>query len=438
MDLITKNPGLQHISEKIFMNLDSKCLTTCQEVNPYWFEMIKNPKFWLKKCTSITSSVKITLKSQIEWTKAIQALKNKREKSTLTSYLMKMHDMAEFFEFSPLQIAARKGHKAILKTLAPLMTDTLNDADPDGWTPIHLPSNLKRPEIIKILAPLTVHPNSPDKDGWTIIQKAACMQFEKGNAEIVKLLAPLTENPNSPNHKGWTPIQMAVRRYSAPIGCDQTDELYKIISILAPLSVDPNAQDPDGWTPIQRAVKVGKSEIIKLLVSLKLTINPNSPDPQGWTPIQYAAYRISSNIFNQKTHEYYEILKILIPLSDNPNAPDPRGWTPIQRATKNGKLEIIKLLAPTLRNNLDSTDPEGWTPIQRATKDCNSEIIKVLAPLTKNLNAPDPEGLTPIERSLKRKREIDDILTSLVDNEHNDKEVAKRSKICKFFNRFRY
>ena len=49
-----------------------------------------------------------------------------------------------------------------------------------------------------------------------------------------------------------------------------------------------------------------------------------------------------------------------------------------------------------------------------------------MAPLTKNLNAPDPEGLTPIERSLKRKREIDDILTSLVDNEHNDKEVAKR------------
>ena len=131
----------------------------------------------------------------------------------------------------------------------------------------------------------------------------------------------------------------------------------------------------------------------------------------------------------------------MIPLSANPNTPDPDGWTPIQRATKDGKLEIIKLLAP-LAENLNVPDPKGWTPIQRAAKDGNSEIIKVLAPLTKNLNTPDPEGLTPIQRSLKRKREIDDILSSLEDNERQDENVAveevPRSKICRFFNKFQY
>ena len=101
MDFISKNPGLQHISEEIFMNLDSKCLTTCQEVNPYWKELIKNPKFWIKKCNSKISFVTFaSMQDKIEWTmkwtKAIQAMKNKRDKSTLASYLMKMHDKADF------------------------------------------------------------------------------------------------------------------------------------------------------------------------------------------------------------------------------------------------------------------------------------------------------------------------------------------------------
>ena len=50
-------------------------------------------------------------------------------------------------------------------------------------------------EIVKILAPLTNDPNSPDQNGITTIHLAAC----GGHSEIVKILASLTDNPNAPD-----------------------------------------------------------------------------------------------------------------------------------------------------------------------------------------------------------------------------------------------
>ena len=47
-------------------------------------------------------------------------------------------------------------------------------------------------EIIKILAPLTDNPNTPDKHGKTPIYWAA----QNGHIEIVNILATLTDNPN--------------------------------------------------------------------------------------------------------------------------------------------------------------------------------------------------------------------------------------------------
>ena len=47
---MTENPGLQHISEQIFLNLNNENLLKCQQVNKDWEQIINNPTFWLKKC----------------------------------------------------------------------------------------------------------------------------------------------------------------------------------------------------------------------------------------------------------------------------------------------------------------------------------------------------------------------------------------------------
>ena len=64
MDLITKSPGLQHIAEKIFFNLDTQSylrtpksseslahhLGKCKHVNENWKNIIENPLFLFKAC----------------------------------------------------------------------------------------------------------------------------------------------------------------------------------------------------------------------------------------------------------------------------------------------------------------------------------------------------------------------------------------------------
>ena len=52
MDVITKNPGFQHISEDISKLLDKKSLMNCRSVNSYWKNVLNHPMFWLKKFNS--------------------------------------------------------------------------------------------------------------------------------------------------------------------------------------------------------------------------------------------------------------------------------------------------------------------------------------------------------------------------------------------------
>ena len=56
MDQITNNPGLQHITEDILLNLDFKNLKVCQSVNKTFGEILTNPIFWLKKFRLITKN----------------------------------------------------------------------------------------------------------------------------------------------------------------------------------------------------------------------------------------------------------------------------------------------------------------------------------------------------------------------------------------------
>ena len=96
MENFLNNPGLQHLAKEIFWNLNAKNLEICSQINQSSCKIIENPMFWLKKCNSSTSLVKLTKKSQMEWTKDILALKNKRDKLTVTSYLMTIHNKGDY------------------------------------------------------------------------------------------------------------------------------------------------------------------------------------------------------------------------------------------------------------------------------------------------------------------------------------------------------
>ena len=57
MDQIINNPGLQHITENILLNLDFKNLQVCQSANKNFGQILaNNPIFWLKKFRLTTNS----------------------------------------------------------------------------------------------------------------------------------------------------------------------------------------------------------------------------------------------------------------------------------------------------------------------------------------------------------------------------------------------
>ena len=48
MEQFFTNPGLTHIGEKIFQNLDYQGLVMCQNVCQTWKTILDNPQFWIK------------------------------------------------------------------------------------------------------------------------------------------------------------------------------------------------------------------------------------------------------------------------------------------------------------------------------------------------------------------------------------------------------
>ena len=313
MDKITINPGLQHLAEKVFWDLDVDDLKICAQINLSCKQILQTPMFCLRKFEHFSK------KNKKDWIKVIQSAKNPNEGISIMGYLQWnfKKDAAvdlQCYVHSVVQDDFRKKimencqkketsdeDTEIVKTLAPL-TKNPNDPDKNGRTPIYWAAQNGHTEIIKILALLTDNPISPDKWGDTPIHIAALFR----HTEIIKILASLSENPNAPNANGRTPIFWA-----AGNGC------IEIVKILAPLTDNPIAPDRWGDTPIYRAACFGHTEIVKILVPF--SENPNVPNSKGNTPIYFAA-----------RNGHTEIVEILGPLTQNPNAPNAFRFTQIQ------------------------------------------------------------------------------------------------------------
>ena len=70
MEKIASNPGLQHLAEKVFLNLDVDVLKICGQINKSCKQILKQPMFWLRKFGCLSKE------SQKGWVKIIQSVKN--------------------------------------------------------------------------------------------------------------------------------------------------------------------------------------------------------------------------------------------------------------------------------------------------------------------------------------------------------------------------
>ena len=172
MENIVNNPGLRHLAEKVFWNLDIEDLKICAQINQSCKQILKYPTFCLSKFEHLSE------KNQRDWVKACQTEKNSDKGIAIISYFkwnLKKNILDPPCYSSPaVQDEFRK------KIWESCKKKQLSDEDT---------------EIVKILAPLTDNPNAPDTFGDIPIIVAAA----NGLTEIVKILASLSDNPNAPD-----------------------------------------------------------------------------------------------------------------------------------------------------------------------------------------------------------------------------------------------
>ena len=215
METIIRNPGLYHLAEKVFWNLDFESLKICAQINSSCDQILQNPMFCLRKFSQHSKE------NHNDWINIIQSVGDSDKGIAIISYLqwlLKKRVLVEppCYTSPAVQNEFRKKlwesckkrelsneDVEIVKIFVPL-TYNLTTQDEAGWTLIHWAAMYRHTEIVKILA-LTGNPNVPNIHGETPIYRAAC----NGSTEIVKILAPLTDKPNAPNDYGDTPIYWA-------------------------------------------------------------------------------------------------------------------------------------------------------------------------------------------------------------------------------------
>ena len=101
LEKILKNPGLQHLAENIFGNLNFKYLKVCKEINQSSKEILANPIFWKRKLEGSLSQ------KEKDFIKAIQSEKYLKKYKDIISILQWM------LEKSPDQNGENSIHREV-------------------------------------------------------------------------------------------------------------------------------------------------------------------------------------------------------------------------------------------------------------------------------------------------------------------------------------
>ena len=169
LEKILNNPGLQHIAEKIFDNLEYEYLKVCQGINQSSKQIldyqIKKPTFWLRKFKDLSKE------NQKDWLKDIESVKNSEKEKAIIAYMQwnlkkKVLDLPCYFR-PAIQDEFRKKIWDII-----FVQKKVSDEDLD---------------IVTILGTLTENPDAPDKDGQLMTK---LLKFAQGFKKSKSLYNP--------------------------------------------------------------------------------------------------------------------------------------------------------------------------------------------------------------------------------------------------------
>ena len=201
--------------------------------------------------------------------------------------------------------------------------------------------------------------------------------------------------------------------------------LLHVAQLLLESGAQLNTQDGSGLSPLHHAASKGKTNTVRLLISL-------GADPQltkaaklgqydilrellqaGADPniISTSGFPLLSAAFNGNKR----VVQLLLRRGANPRKQDKYGTTPLHWAARYGHKDVVKHLIDG-GAELNSTDIWGRTPLYQAVKGGKKDVVKLLVDMGADQSVAEEGGKTPLTLA-REKNEL--YIVNVLTGRHN-------------------
>jgi ankyrin repeat protein len=212
----------------------------------------------------------------------------------------------------------------------------VNQAQPDGTTPVLWAVNRGEPEILEALLARKADPNSANEFGITPLAEAARVN----DARMVRMLLEAGAKVDSANPDGETALMLAIKNGN-----------LEVAEMLVNAGANVNIVEKfHNQTPLIYAAAGGHAGIVKLLLAKGADVAPRalySDWPSQITSEPRTQYRsvggLTALLYAARAG-CYECVEDLIAAGADMNTPTPEGITPLMIALDNSHNDVAKLL----------------------------------------------------------------------------------------------
>ncbi len=370
--LFDKTRGLWIMSDA--NNLPPKELLTGAELADAVLEALAKNTGEGERATKVAfnTTVYATERNELQVKKRMDKVKQSVEFSRAHAVTLgKVKERTEGLTVSLATIAAKCGHKDVLKLIAAAKPGALNEGSYLGYTPLHAAAELNLPKLVKILVDEKVPLETRNQLGQSPLELA----ISRKSMEAMILLLDEQKDLASAvvNASGWLPLHVAAQKNNV-----------EAIKLLVQKGANPLAELAGGWSAVSIAAENGQVEALKALIAIVSPMNLEKASYDGTTPLMQAV-----------KGGHAQIVAVLAEAKIDFNKKNRAGKSALHLAVEKKDLAVVKALILG-GATVDVEDNDGNTPLHLAAEQNQKEMFDLLMEHGASMRKSNRAGKTPL------------------------------------------